>query len=165
MSLPIDEVLSTLRDHITDNALLQKISQDLTKVEQELKDAKEPAAKGGKTRLAILIRGDKALAAAVAGGAYVMGVPDAGDTDAVESSTYMGDALINRLRKAVVTHNEAPKGKRGKKRAKIETWFQAFSTLRPKAIKESGSQMTIKQKGVPAEVIVLLNENVSDLTP
>lgn len=154
MSLPVTDTLDILRAHLKDASLLNAIAKDLIAAEKEIKDAKEPAAAKGATRLAVLIRGDAALQQAVAGGAWVVSVPD-DDTTA----TYASDGLINRLRAAVTAHNEAPKGRR-KAKARIQTWFQALTGLKAKVIKESGSVIGIKQKGTPCEVVVLTSETV-----
>lgn len=155
MSLPIDDVLSILRDHIVDQTSLKAIAQDLIEAEKEVKESKSTAPKG-KTRLVAFVRGDEALKSAVAGGAFVASVPD-DDTTA----TYSGDALVERIRKAAVAHNDKPRKKgRGRTRSKIETWTDAFRCLKSKALKESGSKISIKQKGENVEVVVLTTEKV-----
>lgn len=113
-SLPLSEVVDVLRQRLSsdDNDTLLAIVKDLKQAASEA--AAERAANKGpraKTRFAILIRGDKALKAAVQAGAYVLTVPDPED-DATLASTYMGDGLIGRITTAAKAHNEAPKRRR-----------------------------------------------------
>ncbi len=156
--LPIDETLAVLRDHITDNAVLQAIAKDLLKTEREAKEERKHAPRG-KTRLLALLRSaDPVVARAVEAGVFIISVPDDDST-----ATYSGASLLSRLRSAVTLHNEtsAKRGRRAKPRSKIETWQQAFTQLRAKTIKESGSTIGIKQKGNPAECVLLLTEGVA----
>lgn len=156
MSLPLDETLAVLRDHITDNAVLQAIAKDLAKTEREIKESR-PHTKAAKTRLVALLRSDDpAVKRAAEAGVFIVSVPDSEET-----ATYSGESLLSRLRKAVAAHNDAPKGKRRKAKVVIQTWFQAFTHLRAKTIKESGSTITVKQKGTPAELVVLEKEEVA----
>lgn len=164
MSLPIDEIVTVLRDHLPSDAkLLNAIASDLLKAEREIKADKQ-ATPRGKTRLVALIRtdGDPAVARALEAGAYVVQVPDGTEDggELPEASSYHGEALLQRLRKAAIAHNEAPRKRRGKPRIKVETWHQAFSHIKAKTLKESGSNITIKAKGMPVEVVGLLSETV-----
>ena len=109
-----------------------------------------------KTRLAILIRGDAALQQAVAAGAYVLSVPD----DDTVSNTYMAEGLLNRVIAAAKEHNEAPRPRRGKSKRSIKTLNDAMTLLKAKTIKASGSQFSIKQKGMPVEVVVVTKEEL-----
>lgn len=160
MSLPIDDVLDILRQHLPkdDPNLLQAVAKDLLQAEREAKAANASDAPKAKTRLAIVMRGDEALQRAVTQGGYIVAVPD-GDEDPT-TSTYMGDGLRDRLIKAAKQHNEAPKGRRGKSKRKIETLHDAMTILTSKTLKASGSQITIKQKGVPAEIVVFTKEQI-----
>ncbi len=158
MTLDTDTVLEVIRHHVTETVTLHAIAKELLATAKQEKEAavKEPR---GKTRLVALIRGDEALKFLVAGGAFTVAVPD-GDDDPT-TTTYHGDALVERLRKAAIAHNEAPAKRRGKRAAKIETWQQAFSILKAKTIKGSGSQISIRGKGNPIEVVVLTKETIS----
>ncbi len=157
MSLPIDEIVQILRDggHITDSKALQAAAKDLIAAEKELKETKETAPKT-KTRLVVLARGDAAMQAALSGGAWVVSVPDDDST-----STYSSASLLSRLRTAAAQHNDAPKARRGKGRVKVVTWSDLFRNLKAKTLKTSGSNVGIKAKGTPSEVVVLTSENVA----
>ncbi len=158
MSLPIDEIVQILRDggYVTDAQTLQKVAKDLTAAEREEKEAKASAGPAAKTRLTILLRSDDPkMQSTLNAGAWVAGVPDDDTTN-----TYMGAGLVDRLRKAVAEHNDTTP-KRGRKKKRIETWNQAMTLLKSKTIKGSGSQLTIKQKGILAEIVVLPTENVN----
>lgn len=162
MSLPVDEIMSVLRDHVPDTKTLQAIAADLTKVEEEIKTSKEVSPRG-KTRLVAFIRADDPkLASLLQAGAYIVQVPDGAEDggDLPEAATYTGEALLQRLRVAAVAHNDERPKRRGKPRVKVETWHQLFSHLKAKTLKESGSKVTIKAGGMPVEVIPLVGENV-----
>lgn len=159
-TIPLHDTLAVIRDHIADAATFDAISKDLLRVQRELaaeKEAEKEASDGPKNkyRFVVLIRGDNALKAAVAGGAFIMAVPDS--EDLIE--TYSGDGLIQRLNKAVHTQNEAPRGKRGKARSKIKSYPEAFRMLKTKAIKGSSSEFKVKTKD-PVEVLVLTESEV-----
>ncbi len=158
MSLLIEDILAILRDgnYLTDSTTLQAVAKDLIQAEKEVAATKETAGPAAKTRLTVLIRGDAALRAAVAGGAWIVSVPD--DTESTQS--YTANYLIDRLRKAVAEHNDAPKARRGRAKRVIKTWFEAFTTLKAKTIKASGSAIGLKGKGSLAEVVVLEDETV-----
>jgi hypothetical protein len=158
-SLPISDALSIVRDHISDPDLLKAVTADFLKVQRELAAEKEAAKEGAtnrnKNRFVVLLRGDAALKAAVAGGAFIMAVPD--DETLVE--TYSGVGLLQRFCKAIAHQNDAPKGRRGKARTKIRTYVEAFRWLKPKAVKETESAFKIKTAEA-VEVIVLEKEEV-----
>lgn len=156
MSLPVDEVLSVLREHVTDSSTLQAITKDLIKTEKEIKEAKAAdKTPKAKTRMVALIRGNAELKQLVAAGAFVLSVPDDDTTN-----TYSGDGLLARLNKAAVSHNEAPRKRRSKNNRKIKTLFDAMTLLKAKTIKASGSTFSIKQKGQPIEVVVVEKEDI-----
>lgn len=163
-SIPIPEVLSILRDHVEDPQALKRITEELAKIQRELaaeKEAeKEANANGPKTknRFVVLLRSDDPKAAqAVAAGAYVLTVPDDDTTD-----TYNGQALIERLRKAVRYHNDSgSKGGRGRKKMLIKRFVDAMAYLKTKALKETESKVLIKTKA-PVEVIIVGGENLID---
>jgi hypothetical protein len=152
------DVIQIIRDEgiVTETAKLQAIAKALDAAAREAKEERKHNPRG-KTRLLALLRSaDPVVARAVEAGVFIISVPDDEST-----ATYSGESLIARLRSAVVAHNEAPKKRRGKARSKIETWQQAFTQLRAKTIKESGSTIGIKQKGNPAECVLLLTEGVA----
>ncbi len=152
MSLSIEEVLSVLKPRL-DTATLTTVARELNKIEEEVKEDKKTAPKG-KTRLVCLIRGDDpALIRAAQAGVFVLGVPDDETT-----ATYSGEGLINRINAAIALNNDS-KPKRGRKRAKIDTYAQGFSILKSKTVKESGSTFSIKGKGFPVELVVLTKES------
>lgn len=164
MKLDLGEILDVLRQRITDEETLKKITSDLLAAQRALAAEKaaekeENASTGPKNkyRLSILIRGDAALKAQVAGGAYILAVPDG--EDAVESNTYMGEALLQRFYKAISHHNDHLKGKRGKSKPRIKTISDAFRILKPKTIKESENLFKVKTD-LPVEVIVVEKEEV-----
>lgn len=152
------DVIQVIRDEglITEPAKLQAIAKALDAAAREAKEERKHSPRG-KTRLAILVRGDDALQRALGGGAWVVSVPDDEST-----ATYSGASLISRLRSAAVVHNEAPAKRRSKSRAKITTWQELFTTIKAKTLKDSGSQIGVKQKGNPAEVVVLTSETVEE---
>lgn len=156
MSLPIDDIITILRDggHLTDPKALQAAARDLIAAEKEVKESKEPAVKT-KTRLSIVIQGTDELKQLVAGGAYVLSVPD----DDSVADTYMGEGLIGRIATAARAHNDAPRGRRKSKRV-IKTLNDAMTGLRVKVIKQSGSQFSIRGKGQPVEVVVVTAESI-----
>lgn len=158
--MTIPDIIAVLRDEalVTETPRLQAIARALEKAERETKEQRK-AEPRGKTRLVILVRGDAALQRALDGGGWVVSVPDDDTTN-----TYSAEGLVNRLRKAVIAHNEAPKGRR-KAKTKVETWAQCFTQLRAKTLKDSGSQIGIKQKGNPAELVVLTSETVQPSNP
>lgn len=156
-TLPLSDIAAIIRDHVSDPEALTAIQKDLLAAAKEIAAAKEAEKANtprGKTRLVAFVRGTPEMQKALDGGCWIASVPD-DDTTA----TYAGQALLERLRKAVIAHNEAPKGRR-KAKPRIETWFQAFTSLKAKTLKESGSTVTVKQKGVLVEVIVLTSETV-----
>ncbi len=159
----LDDTIATLVESLRANGatteLITKTVADIRRAAKEEKDSK-PSTKAAKTRLAILLRSDDPKAqAALAGGGWIVSVPD-GESDP-STLTYSSDGLIKRLQAAVVAHNEAPRKGRAKSKPRIETWFQAFTQLRSKTIKESGSAIGVKMKGQPAEIVVLTSENVA----
>ena len=160
--LPIDDIIAVLRDYVPDSTTLQSITKELLRTEREAKAAGDKAGPKAKTRLAILVRGTPELQRLVTQGAYIVSLPD-GDDDPT-TTTYMGQALVERIRKAAIAHNEAPKGRRKAKR-RIQTLHDAMTLLKAKTIKESGSVIGIKQKGTPAEVVVVLNEDLLSPSP
>ena len=159
MSIPIEDVVEVLRagGYVTDTKALQNVAKALIAVEKESKEASKATGPKSSSRLVALIRGDKALAQAVAGGCFVVSVPD---SDTEEGATYAADSLVSRLRKAVAEHNDTTP-KRGRKNKRIETWRQAFTYLQPKTITGSGSAMSSRAKGNPCEVVVLTSETVN----
>lgn len=161
-TLPIADVLDVVRQHVKDPATLKTIQAELLQAQREnaaakLADREAGAGAKNKYRLAVFIRGDASLKPLVAGGAFIIAVPD---TDGPESETYVGEALLQRFYKAVKTHNEAPKGKRGRARSIIKTFAEAFRVLKPKTIKQSESLFKLKGSD-PVEVIVVEKEEVS----
>lgn len=159
VSIPLSDVLAVVRDHVTDAGQLAAIQAELLKTQRQIAADKE-ADKGapkGKTRLCAIIRGDEALKRAVAGGCYILSVPDPED-DAELANTYMGEGLLGRLYTACRAHNEAPKKRRAKAKRPIKTLPDAMSLLRAKTIKESGSTFSVKQKGTPVEIVVVTSE-------
>ncbi len=154
--LPIDSTIAILKDHLKDTSILNAVVKDLLKAEKEEKEAKVSSGPAAKSRLTILLRSDDPkMQSALNAGAWVAGVPDDDTTN-----TYMGAGLVDRLRKAVAEHNDTTP-KRGRKKKRIETWNQAMTLLKSKTIKGSGSQLTIKQKGILAEIVVLTSEAVN----
>jgi hypothetical protein len=154
MSLPIDDTLAVLRDHIKDQTVLKQIAQDLIAAEKEAKESKVTTPKG-KTRLVALVRHDGG--SLVGAGAYIVSVPDDDTTD-----TYSKDGLLNRLRKAAQEYNDSPRKRRAKgKPVKIETWTDLFRNVKAKTLKASGSNISIKAKGDPVELVVLEKETIA----
>jgi hypothetical protein len=160
-TLPISDVLDVVRQHVSDPVALKAIQAELLAAQRENAAAKladkEAGGAKNKYRFAVFIRGDASLKPLVAGGAFIVAVPD---TDGPESETYVGEALLQRFYKAVKTHNEAPKGKRGRTRSIIKTFAEAFRILKPKTIKQSESLFKLKGSD-PVEVIVVEKEEVS----
>lgn len=156
MSLPIDEILAVLRDHIpSDSPTLTAIAKDLIAAEKEVKAAAaaEKDAPKSKSRMVVLIRGDASLKRLVEGGAWVVTIPDDPTQANATSST-----LLQRITKAVKTHNE---NLRGKNRAAkvIRTFARAMDWLRPKSIDMAQSAFRVKTK-VAVEVVVVESEEV-----
>lgn len=157
MSLELDSVISILQSHIADGTLIQALAKDLIAAEREAKEAKEPTTKATPKRLVVLVRGDAALAKAVAGGAWVVSVPG---TESPETTTYSGDSLLSRIKRAVTAANEAPtRGRRRGKPTRIKTFAEAMRWLRPKALKQTESTLAIRTKE-PVEVVVVTAEDV-----
>lgn len=161
VKLPISEVVSVIRDRIQDPETLKAIQNDLAQIQRELaaekEEEKKDAASKTKNRFVVLIRSDDPKAAQIAAaGAYVVAVPDDETTD-----TYNGQALIERLRKAAIHHNEggSKKSNRGRKRTLIKRFVDAMSWLKPKALKETESKVLIKTK-TPVEVVVVAKEDL-----
>src|ERR1700739_1494865 len=97
MSLPIDEILDVLRAHKIDGQPLQSIAKDLIAAEKEVKeDRAAHAVPKPKKKSVVLIRGDAALKAQVAGGAYIVQVEEADDTT----------TLLGRISAAARSYNE-----------------------------------------------------------
>lgn len=147
MSIPIDEILATLRNHKIEGDNLTAIAKDLIAVERELKEEKanekEPRAK---TKLVVLIRGDASLKRAVEGGAYVVSVKQDDNTA----------TLLERIKLTVKDSNE--KIKRGRASRVIRTFARAMEWLKPKALKLHGIQ-GIKNK-TPVEVVVVESPDI-----
>lgn len=155
--IPTDDILAIIRDKISDSSLVQSITKDILAAEKELKqDRAEGVSPKAKTRFVIFLRSeDKAMYQAVKAGAVIASVPDDDST-----ATYSGRALLQRLQTAVIAHNEQPRKRKTKGTAKIITWQDAFTRLKSKTIKVSGSSIAIKNKGLPAEIVILETENV-----
>ncbi len=155
MSLPLDEVIATLKDHLQDNNLLNAIAKDLFQAERDAKAARaDHAGPKAKTRLVALVRQDKG--STTLGGAYIVSVPDDDTTD-----TYSGEGLLNRLRKAAQEHNDAPRKKRAKSKIKIDTWDALLRNVKAKTFKASGSQIGVKAKGNAHELVILISESIA----
>ncbi len=149
-------VIVSLRDNGAPAELIAATVADLRKAAKQEKDT--PATPKAKTRFVALVRGDLALQKALDGGAWIVSVPD-GDEDPT-TTTYHGGGLVNRLRKAALAHNEAPKGRR-KAKTKVTTWRELFAYVKASTIKASESAITFRQKGTPCEVVVLTEETIS----
>ena len=162
IKLDLGEILDVLRQRVTDEATLKAITADLLAAQRALAAEKaaekeEKAGPKNKYRFAILLRGNAALKAQVAGGAYILAVPDG--EDVAESNTYMGEGLLQRFYKAITHHNDHIKGKRGKSKPRIKVFSDAFRILKSKTIKESESAFKIKSDTL-VEVIVVEKEEV-----
>lgn len=162
-TLPIGDILDIVRQRVSDPVTIKAITDDLLKTQRELaaeKAAEKESSSAGpkaKNRFVILLRGDASLKPLVAGGAFILAVPD---SDIPEANTYMGDALLQRFYKAVSTYNDIPEKRgRGRAKTKMKTFFDAIRRLKPKAIKESGSSFKIKTVD-PVEVVVVEKEEV-----
>ena len=156
-TIPVDDVLDVIRQHVKDTATVHAIAKDILAAQKEI--AAEKAAdkeKGVKTknRFVVLIRSDDGakLKPLVGGGAYVMTVPD----DST-SNTYMGEGLLARISSAARTFNDSLKRKKGNRA--IKTFVQAMESLKSKAVKASGSSFLVKTK-YPAEVVVVDKEDI-----
>lgn len=156
MSLPVDDVIAVLREHVKDSTVLNAIAKDLLQAEREAK-AEQPRATAPKSRFVALVRGDEALRRAVAGGCWIVSVPSGEDPSV---STYGGQSLITRLARAAKHQSEAPSRRRPKKGGRIKTWAELFRWLRPKAIKASESPGLRLRVTEPCEVVVLTTEEV-----
>lgn len=153
MSLLIDDVLSILKTHVSDDQTVRAIAKDLIKIEKEIKQANlTERSKPNKNRLVVLIRGDAPLKQLTAGGAYIVSVPDNDQT-----STYSGDSLLARISSAARTFNDSLKRKKGNRA--IRTFVQAMESLKSKAVKASGSSFLVKTK-YPTEVVVVDKEDI-----
>lgn len=155
--IPTDDVLAIIRENIKDSSLVQSLTKEILAAEKELKQERaEGATPKAKTRLIAFLRSeDPVVARAVQAGVVIVSVPDDGST-----SSYSGDSLIQRFRTAVIAHNDTPRKRKTKSAAKIVTWNDAFTRLKAKTIKASGSTIGIKTKGVPSEVVVISSESV-----
>lgn len=163
-SLPISDALAIVRDHVADQSLLKAITDDLLKAQREIaaekEAAKEENASGrNKNRFVVMIRGDAALKAQVAGGAFIIAVPDGEDQDV---QTYSGDQLLQRFYKGVRVYNEAPRGKRGKARTKVESIVDAFRLVKAKVWKDAETGIKVKTAS-PVEVIVLEHQSIDEV--
>ena len=161
IKLELGEIIDVLRQRV-DPETLKIVTADLLATQRALaaeKEAEKGSSSGikSKNRFVILVRGDASLKPLVAGGAFVLSVPD---SDTPEANTYMGDALLQRFYKAVSTYNDIPEKRgRGRAKTKMKTFFDAIRRLKPKVIKESGSSFKIKNVD-PVEVIVVEKEEV-----
>ena len=153
--IPLEDVIEVLKRHLS-TTTLQTVAKDLIAAEKELKAHRGDAGPKSKKRLVAMVRGDAQLKALVAAGAYVVSVPD-NDADP-SHSTYTGDGLVKRIVAAARAHNDTPQKRRGRNRRLIKTFNDAMTMLRAKTIKQSGSTISIKAKGVPIEVVVVEHE-------
>ncbi len=156
-SIPVDDVLSIVREHVKDTKTIHDIAQAILATQKEI--AKANAAEKGslpkmKNRYVVLIRSDNAAALKplVGAGCYIMTVPDDDTID-----TYSGEGLLNRITKAARVFNDSLKKNRATRA--IRTFVQAMEGLTSKAIKGSDSSFRIKAK-YPAEVVVVENESI-----
>jgi predicted RNase H-like HicB family nuclease len=150
----IATLIESAREHGLPSETTNALVADLRKAAKE-EAASRDKVSAPKTRLVAFLRSsDPVVIRAAEAGVFIASVPDDAST-----ATYSGQSLLGRLRSAITAHNDAPKGKR-KAKVVIQTWQQAFAHLRPKTIKASGSVIGIKQKGTPAEVVVLTKEEV-----
>ncbi len=150
--MTLDDLIGTLiqsaREADIPNDKVALIVADLRKAAKEEKDDRPPA-KRAKARFTILIRGDAHLRDLVAGGAWLVSQPDPKEPTAPKTP------LLERLRRAVTVANESRR-----KTPAIKTWAEAMRWLKPKALKASESQVTIKARE-PVEVVVLTEETIS----
>lgn len=150
MALEIVDVADVLRAHLTDPAQLNAVLKDLIATEKaakaaEANDDKEPRPK---QEFVVLIRGNAATKAAVAGGAWLVKTPAESDNT----------TLLDRIRSAVQAHNDSLRGKQRGTRI-IRTFARAFNLLRPKSILLAEANFKISTK-TPVEVMVIESENV-----
>jgi hypothetical protein len=153
MSLPTDEVLSIIKSHLPDPKVVQAIAKDLAAAEKEIKEERQATAgPKAKKRLVVLIRGDSATKAAVEGGAWVVALPEDGNTA----------TLLDNVATAVRASNNALKRNRATRM--IRTFARAMEWLKPKAIKGAAegnptAVFSIKTK-TPIEVVVVEREEI-----
>ena len=150
MALPIESVLSIVRDHITDPTQRAAIAKALQAAEKEVKSERaESAAPKAKKRFVVLIRGDATLKAAVSGGAWIVAENEGNDTN----------TLLSRIASAVRCSNDALKRNRATRT--IKTFARAMEWLKPKAIKVASPEQpwSVKTK-VPVEVLVVEQESL-----
>lgn len=155
MSLPVDEIVAVLRDHV-DSPTLQAIAKDLLKVEADNKRANTSEKPNRtKSRFVVLLRSeDEAVIKAVQAGAYLVSTPDDETTD-----TYHGKALLQRLDKAVAHHNDNPPRGRGKgKHRVIKTLAEAMEGLKGKALAATDSPKLKIRTKLPVEIVVVSHE-------
>lgn len=152
-SLSIDDVITAVRKHVTDEVKVKAILKDLVAAQQEVEEDKVKSPKS-KNKFVVLLRGDASLRDKVSGGAWVVSCSD--DETLVE--TYSGEGLWNRILKAVRYHNENP-GKVKKRHKMIKTFFAAMNTLKPKTFKLTESVVSVKTRE-PVEVIVVEKDEI-----
>lgn len=161
-AIPMGDILDIIRQRVTDETTRKQIVADLNAAQKELaaEKAAEKAEGLGKTknkyRLVALVRGDASLKPLVAGGAFIVAVPD---MDTPEAATYAGDALLERIYKAARMHNQRRQGVRGRPLVKMNTFFEVLKGLKPKAIRASESAFKVKCAD-PIEVVVVEREDI-----
>lgn len=151
-----DDIIGTIKKHVTDEVAVQKIARDLQAIKREVEQNKpDKSEKTGKERkFVVFLRGDEALKKAISGqGAWILNCPD-DET----SNTYSADGLVERLKKAARYSNDNPPKTR-RKPFSIKTFVQLFEYLKPRSIKDSESDFKIKTK-LPVELIVLDKESI-----
>ena len=151
MSFSTDEVLSIVRDFVTDPIQVKAVTAALIAAEKEAKNERATAEPKTKKRLVVLIRGDAATRRAVEGGAWVVALPKNAETA----------TLLDKVSAAVRCSNDALKRKRATHT--IKTFARAMEWPKAKAIKAasvSGAQdFSIKTK-TPVEVVVVEKEEM-----
>lgn len=154
MPLPLDDVLSILRDHVSDPKTVKAITLDLVAAEKEVKQEREATAEPkAKKRFVVLLRGDAILKPALEGGAWIVAIPEG----------QSAEQLLGNVSSAVRASNDALKRNRASR--VIKTFARAMEWLKPKAIKtaadgDAAKVFAIKTK-TPVEIVLVEREEIS----
>ncbi len=155
-NLPLSDIVDVLRQRVDQSTLLS-IVKDLEQAAREAAaDRAKDKAPKTKNRFVVLLRSDdEAVARAVQTGGFIVTVPD--DT----TDTYHGDALLQRLAKAVAHHNETPGRGRGKRNHRaIKTFVEAMERLKAKSLAATDSPKVRIKTRLPVEIVVVRKETL-----
>lgn len=150
MSIPLDEIVSVLSTHLKDPAQVRAITEELKAVEAEAKESRASAsAKRTKTKQVVLIRGEASLKPLVAGGAWIVAVPEDDQTA----------TLQDRIRTSARAYNDGLRKDRATRL--VKTFARALEWVKGKVIKQAcGSHPYQVRTRLPVEVQVVENPDL-----